>query len=442
MSKIVVLGGGESGVGAALLAKSKGFDVFLSDQGLLKDPFQQTLANHSIRFESGQHSLDEILSASEIIISPGIPEKNEVVKAIKAKGISLISEIEFAARYTDAKIIAITGSNGKTTTTLLTYHLLKEAGFNVGLGGNIGQSFAKQVLDDTYDYFVLEISSFQLDRCFSFSPDVAILLNITPDHLDRYEYKFENYIFSKFRMFQNASEKTTCIYWADDEVIQQHLDRIPRTQQKTISFSKPDASAKIKDHQIEFSSGTFDLAAAPIQGPHNAINMSAAMLAAQAVGISLADIKSHITTFQNAPHRLEPCGNWNGISFINDSKATNVDAVFYALNSFRKPIILIMGGVDKGNEYEVLDALVNEKVKALICLGKDNNKLESHFGPICPQIFSTDVLEEAIKKGMEWGVSGDVVLLSPACASFDLFKNYEDRGNQFKEAVNRLCHGN
>jgi UDP-N-acetylmuramoylalanine--D-glutamate ligase len=442
MSKIVVLGGGESGVGAALLAKSKGFDVFLSDQGLLKDTFQQTLAEHSIRFESGQHSLDEILSASEIIISPGIPEKNEVVKAIKAKGISLISEIEFAARYTDAKIIAITGSNGKTTTTLLTYHLLKEAGFHVGLGGNIGQSFAKQVLDNTYDYFVLEISSFQLDRCFSFKPDVAVLLNITPDHLDRYEYKFENYIFSKFRIFQNASEKTTCIYWGDDEVIQQYLGRIPTAQQKTISFTQPEASAFIKDQHIEFKDGTFDLTKAPIQGPHNAINMSAAMLAAEAVGISLSDIKSYIATFQNAPHRLEPCGNWHGISFVNDSKATNVDAVFYALNSFKQPIILIMGGVDKGNEYEVLDSLVDEKVKALICLGKDNSKLESHFGPICPQIYSTEVLEDAIKKGMEWANSGDVILLSPACASFDLFKNYEDRGDQFKEAVKRLCHGN
>ena len=442
MSKIVVLGGGESGVGAALLAQSKGFDVFLSDQGLSKDSFQQTLKEHSIRFESGQHSLDEILSASEIIISPGIPEKNEVVKAIKAKGISLISEIEFAARYTDAKIIAITGSNGKTTTTLLTYHLLKEAGLHVGLGGNIGQSFAKQVLENTYDYFVLEISSFQLDRCFSFTPDVAVLLNITPDHLDRYEYKFENYIFSKFRMFQNATEKTTCIYWADDEVIKQYLGRIPATQQKTISFSQPNASARINEQTIEFPDGILEISSAPIQGPHNAINMSAAILAAEAIGISLGDIKNYIGTFQNAPHRLEPCGHWNGISFLNDSKATNVDAVFYALNSFKQPIILIMGGVDKGNEYEVLDALIKEKVKALICLGKDNHKLESHFGPICPQIFSTDVLEDAIKKGMEWGVSGDVVLLSPACASFDLFNNYEDRGNQFKEAVKRICHGN
>jgi UDP-N-acetylmuramoylalanine--D-glutamate ligase len=442
MSKIVVLGGGESGVGAAILAKSKGFDVFLSDQGLLKDAYQQSLANNAIQFESGAHSLNEILSADEIIISPGIPEKNEVVKAIQAKGISLISEIEFAARYTEAKIIAITGSNGKTTTTLLTYHLLKEAGFNVGLGGNIGQSFAKQVMENTYDYFVLEISSFQLDRCFTFKPDVAVLLNITPDHLDRYEYKFENYIFSKFRIFQNASAQTTSIYWTDDVVIQQYLGHIPKTQEKTISFSRPDASAKIKEHHIEFSDGTFDLTTAPIQGPHNAINMSAAILAAEAVGIPLSDIKTYMASFQNAPHRLEPCGDWNGISFVNDSKATNVDAVFYALNSFKKPIILIMGGVDKGNEYEVLDELVKEKVKAFICLGKDNSKLENHFGPICPKIFSTDELETAIKKGMEWGVSGDVVLLSPACASFDLFKNYEDRGDQFKKAVKQLCHGN
>jgi UDP-N-acetylmuramoylalanine--D-glutamate ligase len=284
MSKIIVLGGGESGVGAALLAKSKGFDVFLSDQGALKEAFKKTLSDHQIRFEEGQHTLEEILSANEVIISPGIPEKNEVVKKIKEKHIPLISEIEFAVRYTTAKIIAITGSNGKTTTTLLTYHLLKEAGYRVGLAGNIGQSFAKQVLENSHEYYVLEISSFQLDRCISFSPDVAILLNITPDHLDRYEYKFENYIASKFRIFQNADLTKTCIFWEDDEVIQSNKQGIPTSNFSTISFKNNHSDAYIGAEKITLKTGEIDLASAPIKGPHNAINMSAAILAAQSCG--------------------------------------------------------------------------------------------------------------------------------------------------------------
>jgi UDP-N-acetylmuramoylalanine--D-glutamate ligase len=442
MSKIIVLGGGESGVGAALLAKSKGFDVFLSDQGILKEGFKKTLSDHNIRFEEGQHTLDEILSANEVIISPGIPEKNEVVKKIKEKNISLISEIEFAVRYTSAKIIAITGSNGKTTTTLLTYHLLKEAGFQVGLAGNIGQSFAKQVLENKHAYYVLEISSFQLDRCILFNPDVAILLNITPDHLDRYEYKFENYIASKFRIFQNADLTKTCIFWEDDQVIQSYKHQIPFSNFRTISSKNNHSEAFISQDKITLATGEIDLAIAPIQGPHNAINMSAAILAAQAVGISLDQIKEMLPTFHNAPHRLEPCGFSNGLRFVNDSKATNVDAVYYALNSFRQPIILIMGGVDKGNEYEVLDQLVIDKVKGIICLGKDNEKLLAHFSGICKAIFSTDDLQVAVQKAIEWGAEGDVILLSPACASFDLFKNYEDRGDQFKHTVTQLTHGN
>jgi UDP-N-acetylmuramoylalanine--D-glutamate ligase len=442
MSKIIVLGGGESGVGAALLAKSKGFDVFLSDQGILKSAFKKTLTENNIRFEEGQHTLDEILSANEVIISPGIPEKNEVVQKIKEKNIPLISEIEFAVRYTSAKIIAITGSNGKTTTTLLTYHLLKEAGYRVGLAGNIGQSFAKQVLENYHDYYVLEISSFQLDRCILFNPDVAILLNITPDHLDRYEYKFENYIASKFRIFQNADLAKTCIYWEDDEVIQLQKHLIPPSHFKTISSKNIKSDAYIFHDKITLASGEIDLKMAPIQGPHNAINMSAAILAAQAVGIALDKIKEVLPTFQNAPHRLEPCGLSNGVRFVNDSKATNVDAVYYALNSFNKPIILILGGVDKGNEYEVLDPLVKDKVKGIICLGIDNEKLLAHFSGICQSIFSTDSLQVAVQKGIEWGSEGDVVLLSPACASFDLFKNYEDRGDQFKQTVKQLTHGN
>ncbi len=441
MALISILGGGESGVGAALLAKSKGFTVFLSDAGVLKENYQQTLRDNEIEFETGGHSLERILSSQEIIISPGIPEKTDIVKAIKAKAISLVSEIEFAARYTKAKIVAITGSNGKTTTTLLTYHFLKSAGLKVGLAGNIGQSFAKQVMEDLHDVYVLEISSFQLDRCFQFKPDVAVLLNITPDHLDRYEYQFENYIASKFRMFQNADASTSCIFWADDEVIQSNLAKIPESANlKTVSFQQK-AHAFITSDSIQFDGATLTLADAPLKGPHNAINMAVAMLAAHEAGVSFDQIFQSLPFFENAPHRLEPCGVWNGVEFINDSKATNVDAVFYALNSYKQPLILMMGGVDKGNEYEVLDPLVKEKVKGLICLGTDNAKLEAHFGGIVPQLFATNSLEDAVLKAKEWAVDGDVVLLSPACASFDLFKNYEDRGDQFKNTVKRLIHG-
>ena len=442
MGHIVILGGGESGVGAAILAQSKGFSVFLSDQGQLKEHYQDQLRSQAIPFESEKHTVSEILKADEIIISPGIPEKSELVQTIKKQGIPLVSEIEFAARYTKAKLIAITGSNGKTTTTLLTYHLLKEAGFNVGLAGNIGQSFAKQVMEDSFDYYVLEISSFQLDRCFDFKPDVAVLINITPDHLDRYDYKFENYIHSKFRIFQNASPQTTCIYWGDDEVIQQNKAFIPGdVRQQIIHVGHEASGANITDDAIHFSFGSINRATAPIQGPHNAINMAAAVLAASAVGVTWTAIQANLGTFQNAPHRLEPCGNWHGIQFINDSKATNVDAVFYALNSFKKNLILIIGGVDKGNEYDVLNDLVKSKVKGMICLGTDNAKLMAHFGDRVPQIISTDSLETAVSTSMQWGESGDIVLLSPACASFDLFKNYEDRGDQFKATVNRLTHG-
>ncbi len=441
MALISILGGGESGVGAALLAKSKGFAVFLSDAGALKENYQQTLRDNEIEFETGGHSLERILGSQEIIISPGIPEKTDIVKAIKAKGISLVSEIEFASRYTKAKIVAITGSNGKTTTTLLTYHFLQSAGLKVGLAGNIGQSFAKQVMEDQHDVYVLEISSFQLDRCFQFKPDVAVLLNITPDHLDRYEYKFENYIASKFRIFQNADTSTSCVFWADDEVIQSNLAKIPASATfKTVSFQQK-AHAYITAEKIQFDGAELLLADAPLKGPHNAINMAVAIVAAHEAGVAYTQILQSLPLFENAPHRLEPCGVWNGVEFINDSKATNVDAVFYALNSYKQPLILMMGGVDKGNEYEVLDPLVKEKVKGLICLGTDNTKLEQHFGPIVPQLFATDSLEDAVLKAKEWAVDGDVVLLSPACASFDLFKNYEDRGDQFKNTVKRLIHG-
>ncbi len=441
MALISILGGGESGVGAALLAKSKGFDVFLSDAGVLKPTYQDTLRENQIEFETGAHTIDRILGSQEIIISPGIPEKTDIVKAIKAKGISLVSEIEFAARYTKAKIVAITGSNGKTTTTLLTYHFLKSAGLNVGLAGNIGQSFAKQVMEGQHDIYVLEISSFQLDRCFQFKPDVAVLLNITPDHLDRYEYKFENYIASKFRIFQNADAGTSCVFWADDQVVKANLAKLAANAQvKTVSFNTQ-SDAYITEDKIQFEGAELVLADAPLKGPHNAINMAVAMLAAHEAGLTFTQILKSLPFFENAPHRLESCGKWNGVEFINDSKATNVDAVYYALNSYKQPLILLMGGVDKGNEYDVLDPLVKQKVKGLICLGTDNAKLEAHFGGMVPQLFATNSLENAVRKAMEWATSGDVVLLSPACASFDLFKNYEDRGDQFKDTVNRLIHG-
>jgi UDP-N-acetylmuramoylalanine--D-glutamate ligase len=441
MALISILGGGESGVGAALLAKSKGFDVFLSDAGVLKPTYQDTLRENQIEFETGAHTIDRILGSQEIIISPGIPEKTDIVKAIKAKGISLVSEIEFAARYTKAKIVAITGSNGKTTTTLLTYHFLKSAGLNVGLAGNIGQSFAKQVMEGQHDIYVLEISSFQLDRCFQFKPDVAVLLNITPDHLDRYEYKFENYIASKFRIFQNADVGTSCVFWADDQVVKANLAKLAANAQvKTVSFNTQ-SDAYITEDKIQFEGAELVLADAPLKGPHNAINMAVAMLAAHEAGLTFTQILKSLPFFENAPHRLESCGKWNGVEFINDSKATNVDAVYYALNSYKQPLILLMGGVDKGNEYDVLDPLVKQKVKGLICLGTDNAKLEAHFGGMVPQLFATNSLENAVSKAMEWAISGDVVLLSPACASFDLFKNYEDRGDQFKDTVNRLIHG-
>lgn len=441
MSKIVVLGGGESGVGAALLAQSKGFEVFLSDSGELKDVYQKVLQSNQIAFEYQKHSLELILQADEIIISPGIPEKTEIVQAIKKANISLISEIEFAARYTQAKIIAITGSNGKTTTTLLTYHLLKEAGYKVGLAGNIGKSFAKQVMEDEMDYYVIEISSFQLDRCFHFKPNVAVLLNITPDHLDRYDYQFENYIHSKLRIFQNADQETTCITWAEDEVVNAYRSSIPSGKQQFISFNDPKACAYITDQEIQFhESWKVKREELPIKGPHNAINLSAAVLAAQAVGIEPSTIQQALHSFVNAEHRLEPCGKWKGIEFINDSKATNVDAVFYALNSFKTGIILIIGGVDKGNDYSVLDPLVKEKVKGIVCLGIDNKKLLLHFKDKVPHIIDTQSLKEAVVASAQWAQAGDTILLSPACASFDLFKNYEDRGKQFKETVKDFIH--
>ena len=444
VQKIVVLGGGESGVGAALLAQAKGFDVFLSDRGSLAESYRSTLQDAGIPFEEGQHTEERILTASEVIKSPGIPATVPLVQKLRAQGTPVISEIEFAARYTRARLIGITGSNGKTTTTLLIYHLLKTAGLNVGLAGNIGDSFAEQVITDTFDYFVLELSSFQLDDMYHTHLDVMVLLNITPDHLDRYDYNFAQYVASKFRILQNALPEDDFIYFAESQPIMAELARhTPTVQSLPISLvTTVSPGGYLADGQLRATSKgqSFTLAQAetPLRGPHNAINMLAAILAAQSVGVAKEAIETGLKTFQNAAHRLEPVGTINGVQFINDSKATNVDSVFYALSSMNAPVIWIAGGLDKGNDYSQLDELVGQKVKALICLGVDNHKLVDYFGNTVSAIHETQQVEEAVAQGLAWAQPGDVVLLSPACASFDLFKNYEDRGNQFKETVKNL----
>lgn len=442
--KIVILGGGESGVGAALLAQAKDFDVFLSDRGALKPEYRTTLQAAGIPFEEGQHTEERILSATEVVKSPGIPATVPLVQKLRAQETPIISEIEFAARYTRAKLIGITGSNGKTTTTLLAYHLLKTAGLNVGLAGNIGDSFAAQVITDSFDYYVLELSSFQLDDMYLTHLDVMVLLNITPDHLDRYNYTFQNYVDSKFRILQNARPQDNFIYFMESQPILDELPkRQPDVQRLPISLkATPSPGGYVVDGQLitknKASSFAISQSDTPLRGPHNALNMLAAILIAQSVGIPNDTINTGLKTFQNAAHRLEPAGTINGVQFINDSKATNVDSVFYALSSMDAPTIWIAGGQDKGNDYSQLDEQVHKKVKALICLGVDNHKLVDYFGGKVPLIYETQNITDAIAKGLEWGNPGDVVLLSPACASFDLFKNYEDRGNQFKAAVRKM----
>jgi UDP-N-acetylmuramoylalanine--D-glutamate ligase len=445
MKKIIILGGGESGVGAALLAKAKGFEVFLSDKSVLSDKYKEILAQNNILFEEGTHTESIILSADEVIKSPGIPDKVELIKKLHSLKIPVISEIEFAARYTKAKIIAITGSNGKTTTTLLTYHILKNAGLNVGLAGNVGESFAKQVIEDTFDYFVLELSSFQLDNCYNFKADVAMILNITPDHLDRYNYEFQNYIESKFRVLQNMNASDDFIYFQESEALAGELSKrndlivncLPVSLTNKINQG---GSLQNDTLHVQYQQQTFDFPVSelPIKGSHNAINAMCAILVCQSLELTNEQIASGLKSFQSVEHRLEPCGEIKGVKYVNDSKATNVDSVFYALGSFTEPLILIMGGVDKGNDYRQIEKLVEEKVKALICMGTDNSKLLEFFGKKVPMIFSVDSLQKAVQLSADLGTEGDVVLLSPACASFDLFKNYEDRGRQFKEAVGAL----
>ena len=442
--KLVILGAGESGYGAAVLGRSKGYDVFVSDMGTIKVEYRELLEKNNFRFEEGIHTEAEILAADEIIKSPGIPDKAPILKKVREKGIPVISEIEFAGRYTNSKKICITGTNGKTTTTLLTYHILQKAGLKVGLAGNVGKSFALQVAENDYDYYVLELSSFQLDGMYNFKADIAILLNITPDHLDRYEYKLQNYIDSKFRIIQNQTASDTFIYCADDEIIADELSKrnIPAMKYPFSIKIEEGMSAFVNNNQLNINiknqnlhMSIFDLA---LQGKHNLYNSMAAGIAARVTDIRKDTVRDSFSDFKNIEHRLEHVMTVHGIEFVNDSKATNINSTWYALECMDKPIVWIVGGVDKGNDYSTLRDLVKTKVKAIVCLGTDNQKIHEAYGDIITDIVDANSASDAVKLSYEKGRKGDVVLLSPACASFDLFKNYEDRGMQFIEAVKEL----
>lgn len=445
MSRIVVLGGGESGIGSAVLAKVKGFDVFLSDSGNISDKYVQELQKWDIPYEMGGHSEDLVLNADEIIKSPGIPLTAPLVKKAEDKGIHIISEIEFAGRYDSAKKICITGSNGKTTTTSLIYYLLKEAGLNVGLGGNIGKSYAYQVATEKFDVYVLELSSFQLDNVYDFKADVAIITNITPDHLDRYDHKMENYVKAKFRITQNMNEDDCFIFCSDDEITISHLDQIV-IKAKSLPFSQKkevEQGAFIKDDKIvvrvpkEPECDVF-LNELALGGKHNIYNSMAAAITAKLMKISNEKIRRSLGSFKGVEHRLENVMTIKDVLYINDSKATNVDSAWYALECQTKPVVWIVGGKDKGNDYSPLFELARKKVKAIVCMGVDNKKIHDSFKDIVPVIVDTLSADEAVKTCASLAQSGDVVLLSPCCASFDLFKSYEDRGRQFKEAVRKL----
>ncbi|MEK6781332.1 MAG: UDP-N-acetylmuramoyl-L-alanine--D-glutamate ligase [Bacteroidota bacterium] len=444
VNRIVILGAGESGTGAAILAKAKGYDVFVSDQGTIKEQYKNELNEKVIEYEEGMHSIDKIVNALLVIKSPGIPEKADVIKKVRARNIPVIDEIEFSFRFLKGKVIAITGTNGKTTTTLLTYHLMKSAGFNVALAGNVGESLARKVAKENHDWYVLELSSFQLDGTITFQPHIGILLNITPDHLDRYEYQMQNYINSKFRLIQNMKAENFFIYYGDDAVIATWLKQrtiTPKTLNVTLS-SETKSSIYFDGEKMSFSFGkeSFKIAQSEttLKGPHNLINTMSAVSAVYLAGASIDSINAGLKTFKNAPHRLESVAIINDVEFINDSKATNVDSVVYGLGSYSGPLIWIAGGIDKGNDYKLIQEQVKEKVRVLICLGKDNEKLKKAFGGVVKEIYETQSVKELAQLALKVSKAGDVVLLSPACASFDLFKNYEDRGNQFREAVLNL----
>lgn len=446
--RIVILGSGESGTGAALLAKRQGFDVFVSDRGPVKDQYKKTLDEHGIEWEEGLHTMDKILNAKEIIKSPGIPEKSEVMQAVRAKGIPVIGEIELGYRYAGkCTIVAITGSNGKTTTTMLTYHLLKHAGLNVRMGGNVGNSFATMVYEDLEQgnmakdrVFVLEVSSFQLDDIATFRPDIAMLLNITPDHLDRYEYKLENYVRSKFRIVMNQKRGDLFITNANDENIgaylKQHPDAVKCRMERVRKNELKNGYARVG------RSYAFDLASTNLRGPHNAFNAACAIRTALRLGVDCMVIEEGLYYFDTPPHRLEKVAEVNGATWINDSKATNVDSVFYALQAMDAPTVWIVGGQDKGNDYSPLYKVVRQKVKAIVCMGVDNSKIVAAFKKYKKPMVETRSAAEAVTAAADFAEEGDVVLLSPACASFDLFKNYEDRGEQFRAAVLSRQNGN
>lgn len=443
--QIVILGAGESGVGAAILAKKQGLSVFVSDSRQVADKYRLVLNNHQIEFEENGHDLLRILAADEIVKSPGIPENIAVIKAIRERNISIISEIEFASRYTKAKLICITGSNGKTTTTLLLYHILKNGGLNVGLAGNVGQSFAWQVAENQFDIYVLEISSFQLDGMFQFRANIAIITNITPDHLDRYQNNFALYTASKMRLLQNQQPEDAIIYSADDPVLNQEMansnclsQRFPITLTSTPISSGAyleENKIIIKYHQKQVSMTLEQLA---LQGKHNTYNSMAAGVASKLMDIRNESLKQSMSDFHNIAHRLEYVSSVHGISFINDSKATNVNSSWYALEYVDRPTVWIVGGVDKGNDYNTLKELVKQKVKAIICLGLDNRNIHAAFGDIVPYIIDTESAADAVAEAYHIASKGDIVLLSPACSSYDLFESYEERGNQFKQAVNSL----
>ncbi len=442
--RIVILGGGESGVGAAILALKKGFDVFLSSLGEVASNYVKVLDDYAIAYESGKHTEALILNADEVIKSPGIPDSAPIVKKLKDREIPIISEIEFAGRYCSAKKICITGSNGKTTTSVLCYVLLKDAGLNVGLAGNVGKSYAWQVATKQYDYYVLELSSFQLDGMFSFKADIAILLNITPDHLDRYDYKFGNYVSSKFRIVQNQTEEDYFIFYNNDPVIQQEM-QWANIKSKKLPFGEQviagdggmliDNEVILRLNQNQFNMSIFEI---ELQGKHNIGNSMAASLAAKVLNIKNEYIRKCLSSFEGVEHRLEKLGAINGVEYINDSKATNVNSTWYALESMKKPVIWIVGGVDKGNDYSELDMLVKQKVKAIVCLGIDNKKIAKHFEGFDCEIIDANSMSKAVQASNYFAENGDVVLLSPACASFDLFDSYEDRGRQFKREVRNI----
>ena len=437
MKKLVVLGAGESGVGTAILGKQKGYKVFVSDKGIITEKYKKVLLNNTISFEEGKHSEERILKADVVMKSPGIPEKIAIIQQLISNGIPVISEIEFASKFTNSVIVGITGSNGKTTTTMLTNHVLKKAGLNVGMGGNIGQSFAEQVANKNFDVQVLELSSFQLDGIVDFAPHIAIITNITPDHLDRYDYKFENYINSKFRVTENQTENDFLIYDFDDEVIREWLSK-NEIKATLLPFSleqELEQGAYLRDKEIIIKYKTEEIIMSiqtlALKGKHNTKNAMAAAMTASLLKVRKDAIRESLEDFEGAEHRLEQVLKINGVQYINDSKATNVNATFYALDSVKTPTVWIVGGVDKGNDYLELMSLVREKVKAIICLGTDNQKIIQTFSNVVDLIVETSGAEEAVKVAYKVSEKGDTVLLSPACASFDLFENYEDRGRQF-----------